>query len=189
MTIDLGVGFKMIALNNELCTQQFNNFEVIQQFGQQLQIKAPCLYQEPERARIFEMLLCKRDAVQSAKASPSISSISIHFDPKALPLEKLCILLDTLLSNIGYKVSHSLQQIKSHISSSCSKSASHFILKGLKCPSCAISLEMTLNRHIDIDKAIVDYKSTTLTVHGKLSSTIVCNLVQNAGFEALITDT
>lgn len=69
------------AINNK----QFNNFEIIQNIKQQLCIKAPCLYLEPERARIFEMLLCKREAITSAKVSPDAASAAIQFDAENSP--------------------------------------------------------------------------------------------------------
>ena len=44
-------------LDSAISCKNFNNFEIIQEIQQMLCIKAPCLYQEPERAQVFEMLL------------------------------------------------------------------------------------------------------------------------------------
>jgi copper chaperone CopZ len=168
------------AINNK----QFNNFEIIQNIKQQLCIKVPCLYREPERARIFEMLLCKREAITSAKVSPDAASAAIQFDAKKLPLENLFLLLDSLLENIGYKVNTTLQQIKSGVTTpTFSKYKSSFLINGLKCESCAISLEMAINRHPTINKAHVDFESTTLKIQGNFSDQEIINLVNDAGFE------
>ena len=167
-------------------SKRFNNFEIIQEIQQHLCIKAPCLYQDPERARIFEMLLCKRDEIKSAKASPTAASVAIQFDSEKLPLEKLFILLDTILANIGRKVSSTLQQIKSRtVNSIQPKSVSHFLIKGMKCESCAISLEMVINRHPEVNGACIDFKSATLKLHGNFLHQEIVKLVRATGFELI----
>ena len=174
-------------LDSVINSSRFNNFEIVQEIKHQLCIKAPCLYKEPERARIFEMLLCKRDAIKSAKASPAAASVAIQFDPEKLPLEKLFILLDTILENIGCKVSNTLKQMKSvALNSTQSKVVSSFLINGMKCVSCAISIEMTMNRNPEINRACVDFNSSTLKVEGNISNQEVVNLVHNMGFELIV---
>ena len=171
-------------LDSAISSQKFNNFEIIQQLKQQICIKAPCLYQDPERARILEVLICKSDAVQSAKASPAAASVAIQFDPVKLSLEKLFILLDSILANISRKVSNTLQKMKSClVNSTQPESFSSFLIDGMKCESCALSLEMILNRHPEINEARVDYKSALLRVRGQLSPQKIVELVLETGFE------
>ena len=170
--------------DSAISSQKFRNFEIIQQLKQQISVKAPCLYQDPERARILEMLLCKSDAVESAQASPTAASVAIQFDPVKLPLEKLFILLDSLLANIGCKVSNTLQQMKSRlVNSTQPESVSSFLINGMKCESCAVSLEMILNRHLEINEARVDFKSASLRVRGQLSPQKIVELVRGTGFD------
>ena len=173
-------------LDSAISCKNFNNFEIIQEIQQLLCIKAPCLYQEPERARIFEMLLCKRDAIKSAKASPAAASVAIQFDSEKLPLEKLFILLDTLLANIGRKVSNTWYQMKSGaVNSTLPEFVTSFLINGMKCESCAVALEMAINRHPKINGASVDFKSAILKVHGNFSHQEIVNLVRNTGFEPI----
>lgn len=171
-----------------ITNKQFNNFEIVQNIKQQLYIKAPCLHHDPERARIFEMLLCKREAITSAQASSDAGSVAIQFDAEKLPLENLFILLDSILANITHKVNKALQQINlGSASPSASQHISVFLIKGLKCESCAVSLEMLINRHLKTNQAQVDFKHATVKVKGKFSEHEIINLVGNAGFELIDT--
>ncbi|MFW5443500.1 MAG: heavy-metal-associated domain-containing protein [Methylococcaceae bacterium] len=172
-------------MNNTISSNKFIHFEIIQEIKQQLCIKAPCLYQEPERARIFEMLLCKRDAIKSAKASPTAASVDIQFDSEKLSLEKLFILLDTILSNIRRKVSNTIQKAEEVISTQHGLESA-FLITGMKCESCAISLEMAINRHPKINRARVDYKTATLKVRGIFSQQEIVKLVRDTGFEPVV---
>jgi len=168
------------AINNK----KFNNFEIIQNIKQKLCIKAPCLHHEPERARIFEMLLCKRKAITSAKASADAASVAIQFDAEALPLENLFIILDAILANIGQKVNSTIQLIKlGNPLPKASKCKSVFVIDGLKCESCAISLEMAINRYPKITRAQVDFDSATLKAQGNFTDQEIINLIHNAGFK------
>jgi len=173
-------------LDSSIRSKKFKNFEIIQEIKQYLRIKAPCLYEDPERARIFEMLLCKRNAIKSAKVSSNSTSVDIQFDSEKLSLEKLFILLDTILSNIGCKVSNSFQNIKPGVvSSTLPKLVSSFLINGMKCESCAVSLEIAMNRHPKINDAHVDFKSAILKIHGDFSHHEIVNLVRDTGFEPI----
>jgi copper chaperone CopZ len=174
-------------LDSVISSKKFNNFEIIQNIKQQLFIKAPCLYHEPERARIFEMILCKRDAITSAKASPDVASVAIQFDSEKLSLENLFILLDSILANIGFKLTNTLQQLKAVTANSTqTEVVSSFLIKGMQCESCAVSLEMAVNRHPKIDRACVDYNSTLLEVQGAFSNQEIITLVADMGFESIV---
>jgi len=173
-------------LDNVISSRKFNNFEIIQNVKQQLCIKAPCLYHEPERARIFEMILCKRDAITSAKASPNVASVAIQFDSEKLSLENLFILLDSILANIGSKVTNTLKQWTSGtVHATPPKLVSNFLVKGMKCESCAVSIEMVVNRYPKITRASVDYNSSILKVYGDFSNQEIVTLVCNMGFESI----
>ncbi len=171
-------------LNQTINTKNFNNFEIIQTLKQQLLIKAPCLYNQPERARILEMILCKRDSVESAKASTDLASVSIHYNPSKLSLDQLFTLLENILENIRNTLNHTMGQVKSSlVNSTLPELASSYLINGLKCELCAMSLEMAINKHPSIIKAHVDFKSTVLKVKGKLSEQEIIKLIRGIGFE------
>jgi len=173
-------------LDSVIDSKSFNNFEIIEAIKQQLFIKAPCLNQEPELTRIFEMLLCKREAISFAKASPSADSITIQFDSKKLPLEKLFILLDTILANIKCKASNSICTKKTKaVNPAETESTSNFFIHGMKCESCALSLEMVISRYPKVDKAFVDFKSSILKVYGDVSHQEIVSLIRVTGFDPI----
>ena len=173
-------------LDSVITSKRFKNFEIIQAIKQKLFIKAPCLNQEPELTRIFEMLLCKRKAIRSATASPTADSVTIQFDAKKLPLEKLFILLDNILANIKCKASNSICTTKTKaVNPAQAELTSSFFINGMKCESCALALEMAIRRYPKVDKALVDYKSSILKVYGQVSHKEIANLVRITGFEPI----
>ena len=165
-----------------------NHFEIIRQLKREVLIKAPCLYQDPERAKILEIILCKRDAVLSAQAVPGMASLAIQFDPVKLPLKNLFELLDTLLANIGSKVRETVQQLYPHRSMRTAGRENIFKLKisGMSCDCCAVSLEMNLKRESSIRAINVDFTSATARIIGDLTPQEALEQVQRYGFTACI---
>lgn len=171
-------------------TTQFENFDIVYQLKQQIRIKAPSLHQNPERAHILKALLCKRAAVESAQVFPDMASVAIYFDPVQLPIEKLFILLDMLLTNIGGKVSGTLPNMKPRVvDTAIPEWQIDLTIQGMSCHSCAISLQMSLQREPRICEAKVDFPTKKAQVKGNLSPQDTVEIVRTQGFEAIIIET
>ena len=167
----------------------YTNFEIVYQLQNQVRIKAPCLFQDPQRAYILETLLRNREAIEVAQAVPEIASVAILFDPVKLPPENLLILLDAILTNIGSKTSEKNQQMNScPVGESIPEAILNFAVKGLSCASCALYLEMVLKHHACVSQASVDFASATARVQGHLAQNEIKAVVENLGFDLVLID-
>lgn len=165
------------------------NFEIVYQLQNQIRIKAPCLYQDPERSYILERLLRNRDAIEIAKAVPEMASVAILYSPIKLPVKNLLILLDSILSNLGSKTRDKIQQMHScSLDLSIPEKKHNFVISGMSCPSCALFLEMVLKRDACINKANVDFATSTAQIHGCLAQEEISAIVNRNGFEAVLID-
>jgi len=168
---------------------RYRNFEVVHQTNNQVRIKASCLYQDPERAYILEILLLNREAIEIVQSVPEMASVAVQFDPLILPRENLLILLDAILTNIGSKSSDKIQQIRfCSIDPSVPETKLYFAINGLSCASCALYLEMVLKRDGCITQASVDFASATAQVQGRLGQDEICSIVKSHGYEAVLID-
>lgn len=169
--------------SNQQISSGFNHFEIIQQLTHSILIKVPCLSQDPERFQLLEVLLCKRDAVESTLAQPGNVSLAIHFDPVRLPLDNLLALLELLLTNIGSQASHTLRRMKSTIVEGATVEENYnFIIKGMSCECCALSLEMGLREDSRISQAKVEFATSGAQLKGCLSKQELSELIQQLGF-------
>ena len=167
----------------------YTNFEIVYQLQNQVRIKAPCLFQDPERAYILETLLRNREAIEMAQAVPEMASVAILFDPVKLPPENLLILLDNMLSNIGSKTREKIQQMHTcSIDMSNPETKLNFVVKGLSCASCALYLEMVLKRNACVNQATVDFASATARIQGHLTQEEIKAVVKSHGFELVLID-
>ena len=145
------------------------------------------LAKDVERSYIFEILLKKRPEIKRVRSVIAIGSVVIYFDAERLPVKNLLILLDAVLGNIA---------TKKHIVASHHKK--EFIgplqdidlaVEGMSCASCALLIEMVLNRDERIKTASVNFATETVTVCGQLSKLDVIQKIHTLGYNALPIDT
>jgi P-type Cu+ transporter len=72
-------------------TPGFKHFTLVHHTKRRVRIIAPSLYKDQERAYVLEILLCKREGIETVKIVPAIASVTIHFDPEYLPTFDPCI--------------------------------------------------------------------------------------------------
>lgn len=163
----------------------FNHFEIVNMLSREVNIKAPSLYQDSERSKILEILLGKQDAVEYVQAMPDMASVVIQFDPVKLPQSKLLVLLETVLNNIGGKVSKTLHNLNKYADDKAMQQQSQHILNitGLKCECCAMSLQMNLKRESGIDCVQVDYATHKATISGNISASAAIDLIIKHGYQ------
>ena len=170
-------------------TAGFKHFTLVHHTKRRVRIIAPSLRKDQERAYILEMLLSKRQGIDAVKIVPPIASATIHFDPQYLPLENLLLLLETVIGNIGLKPRQTINAMK-HKNTYSSESVQDFVIGigGMSCASCALFLEMVLQREPDITKATVNYVSETARVKGYLSKEALFKIISSNGYQPFSID-
>ena len=168
----------------------FKNFTLVHQLKRRVRIIAPSLRKDQERAYVLEILLCKRKGIETVKIVPSIASVTIHFDSAYLPVRNLLHLLDGVIGNIGLKPRNAISAIKRK-STRPSEELQDFVIGigGMSCASCALFLEMVLQREPDVTKAAVNFLSETARVKGYLSKEALFKIISSNGYQAFSIDT
>jgi len=168
---------------------EFNHFILVHQLKRRIRLIAPSLRKDQERAYILEMLLSKRQGIEAVKIVPAIASVTIHFDPESLPVANLLQLLETVIANLGLQPRRAINVTKQKNTHS-GKDLHHFVIGigGMSCASCALFLEMVLQREPDITEASVNYVAETASVKGYLSKQSLFNLIAANGYQAYSID-
>ena len=164
-------------MNNKTSGQQTaapNHYSIKHQLRQRIRIIVPGLKKDPERNYILKILLLKRPEIKQVDCVPGIGSITIHFDPTGLSAANLLILLDAIIGNIAKKPStirpDNPGTAESEPSTSTPIQETNVGIEGMTCASCALLIEMVLNRDPRITQASVNFGTETATVKGHLSS-------------------
>lgn len=170
-------------------TPEFKHFTVVHRTKRRVRILAPSLRKDQERAYILEMLLRKRQGIEQIKIVPAIASVTIRFDPEYLPAANLLLLLETVIGNIGVKPRVTINAIKDKNPNSSEALQGYVIgIGGMSCSSCALFLEMVLQREPDITRASVNYVSETARVNGYLSREALFKIISESGYHAFSID-
>ncbi len=169
-------------------SSQTKNFKLVHELKNRIRIIVPILEKDPERTYIFEIILKKRPEIKSIKSVPEIGSVTLYFDHVHLPITNLLTLLDTVLGNIGKK---KISLPKSNIIEDTSLLLQEISLaiEGMSCASCALLLEMSLNRDPRIHEAIVNFGSSIASVKGRLSRQDMAEIISKVGYKANLMDT
>lgn len=163
----------------------YKNFTIAHQLKHRVRILVQSIKKDSERAHILAILLNKREGVEFVKLSPGIGSVTINFDSDVLPIENLFILLDSVIQNLGNKPLSSIHILK-HSSRHAGQSLNDtvFAIAGMSCSSCALFLEMLLQRHPDITKASVNFISETAQVKSYLTEKALFKIINDNGYQA-----
>ena len=170
-------------------TNQFTptNFHVVHALRRRVRIIAPALHKDPERAYILEILLRKRPEIKRVRAVPAIGSIVIYFDPKRLPRSNLLLMLDRILENIGQR---DLQANTTPVEQSSELQQTHSLaIEGMTCASCALLIEMTIERDPRVRSALINFASETASVKGALSREDLFENISQLGYTPRPMDT
>lgn len=165
----------------------YNNFSLVHQLKRRVRIVSPVLKKDVERCYILEILLKKRQEIKRVRSVSSLGSVVIDFDSSHLPKKNLLILLDAVLGNIAQKQSVTNQKQEKQFDGVIQEV--DLAIAGMTCASCALLIEMVLNRDVSIKSANVNFATETVTVHGLLSKQQVSDKISVLGYEALSIDT
>jgi len=164
----------------------FNNFIIAHTLKKRMRIIAPNLRKDAERLHILAILLNKREGIERVKVTARLGSITIYFDPDVLPEDNLCILLDSVIHNLGIKSRNTIHILK-HSNRHPKQNIQDIVfgIGGMSCASCALFIEMLLQRHPDIHKVSINYITETARVKSYLADETVFEIVNNNGYQAI----
>jgi len=165
----------------------YKHFNLVHDLKRRVRIISPILKKDIERCYILEILLKKRPEIKRIRTVFSLGSVIIDFDSSRLPKKNLLILLDAVLGNIAQKERAVSEKKKKKFDEGTQEV--DLAVMGMTCASCALLIEMVLNRDNDIKTANVNFATETVTVHGLLDKQQVSNKIAMLGYEALSMDT
>jgi copper chaperone CopZ len=152
-----------------------------------LRVVSTSLAKQRERCYILEILLRKHPAISGVRVVAEIGSVVVHFDPARLPEERLLATLDAVIGNI---VSAPPPK-PGHPRDSSRRPAAGMqrAVEGMTCASCALLIEMSLQRDPRVQGATVNFAAGTATVKGHLSRDELFASVKKLGYEPRPMDT
>lgn len=165
----------------------YQHFRLEHELKNRVRIVTPVLVDDPERGYIFEILLKKRQEIKNVRSVFAIGSVAIEFDADRFPKKNLLILLDAVLGNIAQKRQGAKACGKKEFTGPLQDI--DLAVEGMSCASCALLIEMVLNRDGRIKSASVNFATQTLNVRGQLTKTDVVAKVESLGYGALPMDT
>ena len=167
----------------------FKYFTLVHQTTRRVRLIAPSLRKDQERAYVLEIVLRKRAGIDAVKIVPAIASVTIHFDPECLPVANLLRLLEAVIGNLGLKPRQTINAIKhKNIPPSLVLQDVVIGIGGMSCASCALFLEMMLQREPYVTKATVNYVTETARITGYLPKEQLFSLVSANGYQAFSID-
>lgn len=171
----------------ETDTRNYAHFSVRHQLQNRIRIITPVLLNDPERGYILEILLKKRPEIKRVRSVFEIGSVVIEFDSGRLPAKNLLIMLDAVLGNIALKQTELKKDKRKAFDGPLQEV--DLAVQGMSCASCALLIEMVLNRDERVKKAGVNFATETVTVHGQLSKAEVIDKIEKLGYSAMPIDT
>ena len=168
-------------------SQPYKHFHIQHQLKNRIRIITPVLVNDPERGYIFEILLQKRPEISKVRSVFDIGSVVIEFDSGKLPKKNLLILLDAVLGNIASKQPTVKREQKKEFNGPLQDI--DLAVEGMSCASCALLIEMVLNRDERVKTASVNFATQTVNVQGQLTKNDVVQQIEKLGYSALLVDT
>ncbi len=167
--------------------QIYKNFQLKHQLKNRIRILTSVLIEDAERGYILEILLKKRPEISLVRTVSSIGSVTIEFDASRLPKKNLLILLDAVLGNIAHKQPILKKNQKKQFAGPLQDI--DLAVEGMSCASCALLIEMVLNRDERVKSVSVNFATQTVNIQGQLSKLDVVEQIEKLGYSALLVDT
>jgi Cu+-exporting ATPase len=167
-------------------------FRVVHRLSRRIRLVAPALSKQPERCYILEILLRKHGAVRDVKSVPGIGSVTLHYDPVQLSEDRLLAVVDAVIGNIASAAPPASANAVSPAPSFSADGPAqecNAAVEGMTCASCALLIEMKLQRDPRVDSATVNFAAGTVTVKGHLPREELFASVKKLGYEARPMDT
>jgi len=166
-----------------------NHFHVVHRLSRRLRLVAPALVKQPERCYILEILLRKHGAVKDVRSVPGIGSVTLHYAPEQVSEERLLAVVDAVIGNITAAPAPRTAPPVPAIAIDGPATECNLAVEGMTCASCALLIEMSLQRDPRVDSAAVNFAAGTVTVKGRLPREELFASVSRLGYEARPMDT
>jgi Cu+-exporting ATPase len=163
------------------------HFEVAHRLNRRLRLVAPALVRQTERGYLLEILLRKHAAVKDVRVVPDIGSVTLHYDPAQLAEERLLAVADAVIGNLAEAPPPRPPEaapIGDGPQVECSVA-----VEGMTCASCALLIEMHLQRDPQVAAASVNFAAGTATVQGRLTREALSARVARLGYVPRPMDT
>jgi P-type Cu+ transporter len=168
--------------------KKHRHLRVVHRLAHRLRVVSTPLARQPERCYILEILLRKHPAITGVRAVPEIGSVVVNYDPAKLPEERLLATLDAVIGNIV-----SAPPPKPAVAAVAAPDAPlqecNVAVEGMTCASCALLIEMSLQRDPRVQNATVNFAAGTATVKGHLTRDELFASVMKLGYEPRPMDT
>ncbi len=159
---------------------------VVHRLSRRIRVIVPALIKEQERCYILEILLRKHPAVKDVHLVANIGSLTIRYDPLALPEARLLATLDAVLGNL-LAAPKAPPVMPAPVAGPLQECA--VAVEGMSCASCALLIEMKLKRDPRVRSASVNFAAATVSVHGVIDRDGVSGIVRSLGYQARPMDT
>ncbi len=164
---------------------------VVHRLSRRLRFMASALTKQPERCYIFEILLRKHAAIADVRFVPEIGSVTVHYDSKALPEDRLLAVLDAVIDNIAAapEPSTAVTPTLTLAPRDGPLQECNAAVEGMTCASCALLIEMRLQRTPHVESVMVNFAAGTVSVKGRLTRDELFAAVHKMGYSARPMDT
>lgn len=172
--------------------RKHRHLRVVHRLAHRLRVVSTPLVKQPERCYILEILLRKHPAICGVRAVPEIGSVVVHYDPARLPEERLLATLDAVIGNIVSAPPPSVAKPAAAAPETPPDgpmTECNVAVEGMTCASCALLIEMSLQRDPRVQGATVNFAAGTATVKGHLSRDELFASVKKLGYEPRPMDT
>jgi Cu+-exporting ATPase len=166
----------------------YRHFGVAHALKRRVRLVSPALVRQPERAYILEILLRKRPEIHDVRAVPEIGSVAIRFDPARLPRERLLAVVDAVLANLASAPAAAKPTPPAAANQAPLQQCS-VAVEGMTCASCALLIELSLQRDPRVEEARVNFAAGSAVVRGRLGKDEVFGLVSRLGYTPRPMDT
>jgi len=162
------------------------NFQVAHRLSRRIRLVAPSLVRQTEPGYLLEILLRKHAAVKDVRVVADIGSVTLHYDPAQLAEERLLAIVDAVIGNLAAAPppKPAAAPLAEGPVQECSVA-----VEGMTCASCALLIEMHLQRDPQVANASVNFAAGTATVRGGLDREALSARVARLGYVPRPMDT
>jgi len=169
--------------------KMLNQYQIIDKEHDWISLVVPSLFSSKERSAILQTLLLKREAITNVLIDTDKDSVIIHYDSGMFSEKSLLDLLEIVLANFSTKPKVDEITDQDDESSLYSKEREIYLtIGGMSCCSCALFIEMVLNRNTDIVSAEVDYETGMGVVRSYLSERNILDMISKNGYKAFLIE-
>jgi Cu+-exporting ATPase len=168
--------------------RKHKHLRVVHRLAHRLRVAATPLAKQPERCYILEILLRKHPAITGVRTVPGIGSVVVHYDPARLPEERLLATLDAVIGNI-VSAPPPKPLVAAPLPPDAPLQECNIAVEGMTCASCALLIEMSLQRDPRVQNVAVNFAAGTATVKGHLTREELFASVAKLGYEPRPMDT